>query len=195
MTTPAHPLTDEPFAFMACLELRGRSVLVVGGGRVGLEKAVALNAVGASLTVVSREHHPGFAELPIIRVERSYRETDLDGHWLVVVAVDDLELQGEIAAEANRRRLFCNVVDEPARCSLILPAIHREGPITVAVSTAGASPALAKRLRDDFAATLGPRHAELARRLRDLRPWAKRTLATYDDRKAYFERLVEESLA
>jgi len=194
VTTPTYAPTDEPFAFMACLDLAGRSVLVVGGGPVGLEKASALHAVGASLTVVSQTFTDGFDELDHERIERDYRHDDLDGRWLVVVAVDDLELQGEIAAEADRRHLFCNVVDEPARCSLILPAIHREGPITIAVSTAGASPALAKRLRNDFAALVGPRHSELANKLRELRPWAKQTLATYDDRKAYFEQLVEDSL-
>jgi len=194
VTTPTYAPTDEPFAFMACLDLAGRSVLVVGGGPVGLEKASALHAVGASLTVVSQSFTDGFDELDHERIERDYQHDDLDGRWLVVVAVDDLELQGEIAAEADRRHLFCNVVDEPARCSLILPAIHREGPITIAVSTAGASPALAKRLRNDFAALVGPRHSELANKLRELRPWAKQTLATYDDRKAYFEQLVEDSL-
>jgi precorrin-2 dehydrogenase/sirohydrochlorin ferrochelatase len=194
VTTPAYAPTDEPFAFVACLDLAGRSVLVVGAGRVGLEKAAALHAVGASLTVVSSTFVDGFDDIEHERIERRYRPDDLDGRWLVVVAVDDLELQGEIAAEAEQRRLFCNVVDEPARCSLILPAIHREGPITIAVSTAGASPALAKRLRNDFAALVGPRHSELARRLRELRPWAKQSLATYDDRKAYFEQLVEDAL-
>lgn len=194
MTTPAYAPTEEPFAFMACLDLAGRSVLVVGGGRVGLEKAGALHAVGASLTVVSPTFVEGFDALEVERIERRYEPSDLDGRWLVVVAVDDIPLQGEIAIDAERRHLFCNVVDEPSRCTLILPAIHREGPITIAVSTAGASPALAKRLRNDFAALVGPRHSDLAHRLRALRPWAKRTLPTYDDRKAYFERMVEDAL-
>lgn len=194
MTTPAYAPTDEPFALMACLDLSDRSVLVVGGGRVGLEKAAALATVGARLTVVSPTFVDGFDSLEIERVERRFETSDLDDRWLVVVAVDDIPLQGEIAAEAERRRLFCSVVDEPARCSFILPAIHREGPITIGVSTAGASPALAKRLRNDFAARVGPLHSELALELRALRPWAKRSLPTYDERKVYFERLVEEAL-
>ena len=195
MTTTVVERTTEPFAFMACLELEARSVLVVGGGPIALEKTVSLLAVGADVTVVSRTFVDGLLELDIERVERDFELADLDERWLVVVATDDLGLQGEIALEAERRRLFCNVVDEPARCSLILPAVHREGPITIAVSTAGASPALAKRLRDDFAARVGPRHADLARQLRELRPWAKRSLPTYDDRKEYFERLVERSFS
>jgi precorrin-2 dehydrogenase / sirohydrochlorin ferrochelatase len=191
MTTVA----TEPFAFMACLELEGRSVLVVGGGPIALEKTLSLVAVGADVTIVSESFVDGLSELEVERIERSFEFADLDERWLVVVAIDDIALQGEIAAEAERRRLFCNVVDEPARCSLILPAVHREGPITIAVSTAGASPALAKRLRDDFAAQVGPHHADVARQLRELRPWAKRSLATYDDRKEYFEGLVAKALS
>jgi precorrin-2 dehydrogenase/sirohydrochlorin ferrochelatase len=188
-------VASEPFAFMACLELEGRSVLVVGGGPIALEKTLSLVAVGADVTVVSQSFVDGLVELEVELIERSFEFADLDDRWLVVVAIDDISLQGEIAAEAERRRLFCNVVDEPARCSLILPAVHREGPITIAVSTAGASPALAKRLRDDFAAQVGPHHADVARQLRDLRPWAKRSLPTYDDRKEYFEGLVAKAFS
>ena len=72
--------------------------------------------------------------------------------------------------------------------------MHRQGPIAVAVSTSGASPALAKRIRDDVAALVGPDYADLARQLHALRPWAKRNLPTYDDRREYFDRLVERAL-
>lgn len=170
-------------------------MLVVGGGPIALEKTLSLRAVGADVTVVSRTFVPGLLDLDIERIERDFDVDDLDHRWLVVVATDDISLQGEIAEEAERRRLFCNVVDEPERCSLILPAVHREGPITIAVSTAGASPALAKRLRDDFAAQVSPRHADVARQLRSLRPWAKRSLPTYDERKEYFEGLVNKAFS
>ncbi len=195
MTAAVATRTTEPFAFMACIELGGRSVLVVGGGPIALEKTLSLRAVGADVTVVSRTFVPGLLDLDIERIERDFDVDDLDHRWLVVVATDDISLQGEIAEEAERRRLFCNVVDEPERCSLILPAVHREGPITIAVSTAGASPALAKRLRDDFAAQVSPRHADVARQLRSLRPWAKRSLPTYDERKEYFEGLVNKAFS
>jgi siroheme synthase-like protein len=72
--------------------------------------------------------------------------------------------------------------------------VVRRDPIVVGVSTGGASPALAKRIRDDIAERLGPEHAELARRLASLRPWAKRTLPTYEARRDHFERLVAEAL-
>ena len=96
--------------------------------------------------------------------------------------------------DAESRALLCNVVDVPELCSFILPAVHRHEPIAVAVSTGGASPALAQHLRDQIATVVRPEHAELAHRLRELRPWAKSHFATYEERKAYFAGLVAEEL-
>ena len=91
--------------------------------------------------------------------------------------------------------MLCNVADVPELCNFILPAVHREGPIAVAVSTGGASPALAKRIRNDVAAIVTPEHAELARRLERLRPRVKEQLASYEERRDFFDALVEEALA
>ncbi len=88
-----------------------------------------------------------------------------------------------------------NVADVPELCNFILPAVHREGPITVAVSTGGASPALAKRLRSQIAELVGPAHAALALELEALRPEVKRRFATYEERRDYFEELVTERLS
>lgn len=188
-------MADEKRWYMACLDLDGRNVLIVGGGSVGLEKARELLACGAKVTVVSPAIHRELRALPVEWLPRRFVKDDLAGRWLVVVATNDEAVQSSVAREAARRSLFCNVVDEPEHCSLILPAVHREGPITVAVSTSGASPALAKRLRDEIASRIGPPHADLARQLRALRPWAKRHLPTYEDRREYFEQLVERALS
>ena len=91
--------------------------------------------------------------------------------------------------------MLCNVADVPDLCNFILPAVHREGPIAVAVSTGGASPALAKRIRDDVAEIVTPQHAELAQRLAEMRPWAKERYPTYAERRDFFESLVEQALA
>ena len=173
-------MAGETQHYVACLDLKGRSCLVVGDGAMAREKVDGLRASGAIVNVVAPQ---------------DYRTVDLDGNWLVIAATSDDELNRRISAEAKRRRIFCNIADVPDLCSFILPAVHRIDPIAVAVSTGGASPALAQRLRSEIAAVVGPEHARLARELRDLRPWAREHLATYQERKSYFEQLVTEALS
>jgi precorrin-2 dehydrogenase / sirohydrochlorin ferrochelatase len=180
--------------YMACLDLEGRSCLVVGGGSVGLEKAQGLLECGASVTIVAPQIVAELQQLPVERIRRSYRSSDLDGRYLVVAATSVTSLNRHVYTDAEERSILCNVVDVPELCSLILPAVHREGPIAVAVSTGGASPALAQRLRDEIARVVRPEHADLARSLRELRPWAKRHLPTYEARRDYFRRLVEQAI-
>ena len=179
---------------MACLDLEGRRCLVVGGGAVGLEKAAGLAACGARVTVVSPELEAGFAELDVEWRAREYETADLDGVLLVIAATADRAVNERVSADAEVRGLLCNVADVPDLCSFILPAVHREGPIAIAVSTGGASPALAKRLRSEIAALIGPEHAELAEELRARRPEAKERFATYEERRDFFEELVAERL-
>jgi len=181
--------------YMACLDLHGRPVLVVGGGTVALEKVLGLLECGARVTVVAPEALPELLELPVEWLPRAYHATDLRGRFLVVAATSSTPLNRRVYADAEARHLLCNVVDVLELCSVILPAVHREGPIAVAVSTGGASPALAQRIRDDVAAIVGPRHAEVAEELRARRPWAKENLPTYEARRDYFQRLVEEALS
>ena len=180
--------------YFACLDLRGRSCLVVGGGRVGLEKARGLVFADADVTVVAPELEPELRTLPVQLVERRYVSTDVDGRWLVVAATPDREVNRRVSRDAERKRVFCNVADDPELCSFILPAIHREGAVAIAVSTGGASPALAQHLRSRIAELVTPQHAELAEELRALRPWAKENLPTYEARRDFFARRVEEAL-
>lgn len=184
-----------PRYYMACLDLTGRSVLVVGGGPVALEKAGGLLEAGADITVVAPKVVPGFVDLDLTLVRRGYRSDDLDGKFLVVAATATTSVNRRVFHDAEARRLLCNVVDVPELCSVILPAVHRHEPIAIAVSTGGASPALAQHLRDEIATVVRPEHAELAKRLRELRPWAKSHFATYEERKAYFAGLVAQELS
>ena len=181
--------------YMACLDLSGLRCVVIGGGNVGLEKVRGLLDCNASVTVVAPEVVPELCDLPIRWLRELYAPEHLEGAWLVVAATPDREVNRRVKADADALSLFCNVVDDPELCSLILPAIHRVDPIAVAVSTGGASPALAQRLRSDIASIVTPEHARLAQQLRDLRPWAKRNLPTYEERRSYFERLVAEALS
>jgi siroheme synthase-like protein len=95
-----------------------------------------------------------------------------------------------VHADAEQRSMLVNVVDVPPLCSFILPAIVRSGPLAIAVSTAGASPALAKRMKREIEAAFGAPYARLAVLLNEQRGWAKATLPTYQDRKRFFEEIV-----
>ena len=183
-----------PQYYMACLDLTGRSVLVVGGGPVALEKVEGLLAAGAQVTVVSPEIVLELADLELTFARRPYRAEDLTGRFLVVAATSTTAVNRRVFCDAEKRSILCNVVDVPELCSFILPAVHRHEPIAVAVSTGGASPALAQHLRDQIATVVRPEHAELAHRLRALRPWAKSHFATYEERKAYFAGIVAAEL-
>ena len=180
--------------YMACLDLEARPCLVVGGGKVGLEKAKGLLDCGTTVTVVAPQIERELELLPVRWRRKRYQASDLDGNFLVVAATSNGSLNRRIFLDAEGRSLLCNVVDTPGLCSFILPAVYRRDPIAVAVSTGGASPALAKRLRDELGARVGEEHVALARRLRDLRPWVRLHYHSYRERRDFFEALVEESL-
>lgn len=180
---------------MACLDLESRDCLVVGGGPVALEKAQGLLDCRAHVTVIAPRLVPEFVLLDVTHLARGYRSSDLDGRFLVIAATSDTSVNRRVHADAEARALLCNVADVPELCNFILPAVHREDPIAIAVSTGGASPALAQRLREDIATEIGPQYAELARHLETLRPWAKEHFETYEERRDYFRKLVQEALA
>jgi len=180
--------------YMACLDLEGRDVLVVGGGTVALEKVEGLLACDARVTVVAPEIVPELERPDVVLLRREYLIDDLEGRFLVVAATSANDVNRRVFADAEAISLLCNVVDVPELCSFILPAVHRVDPIAVAISTGGASPALAQRLRDEVARVVRPEHAQLARQLREIRPWAKERFATYEERKVFFQDLVDERL-
>jgi siroheme synthase-like protein len=186
-------MLDTPL-YIACLRLSGRSCLVVGGGDVGLEKVEGLLACGADVTLVAPDAVPPLRELAdegSIRWERrGYQPGDLEHRFLAIAATSDTDVNISVYDEAERRAMLVNVVDVPPLCNFILPAIVRTGPLAIAISTAGASPALAKRMKREIAEAYGEPYARLAVLLNDARGWAKATLPTYQDRKVFFESIV-----
>ncbi len=186
-------MLETPF-YIACLRLDERRCLVVGGGDVGLEKVEGLLACSASVTLVAPEAHTALVELAlegsIAWERREYRESDLDGCLIAIAATADTDVNIAVFEGAERRAMLVNVVDVPPLCNFILPAIVRTGPLAVAISTAGASPALAKRMKREIAELFGEPYAQLAVLLNDVRGWAKATLPTYQDRKEFFESIV-----
>ena len=187
-------MLETPF-YIACLKLSGRRCLVVGAGEVGLEKVEGLLTCDAEVTVVAPEAHPAIAELAaegtVSWEKRPYAgEADLEGAFMAIAASDNSEVNIGVFEDAERRAMLVNVVDVPPLCNFILPAIVRSGPLAIAISTAGASPALAKRMKREIAETFGEPYARLAVILNDSRGWAKGTLPTYQDRKQFFEGIV-----
>jgi precorrin-2 dehydrogenase len=180
--------------YMAALKLKGRRCLVVGGGEVGLEKVEGLLLCDGQVTLVAPEAVPALGEYAkegsISWERREFRDSDLDGAFLAVAATSDTDVNIAVSEGAERRAMLVNVVDVPPLCNFILPAIVRSGPLAIAISTAGASPALAKRMRDEIGEQFGEPYARLAIMLNDARGWAKATLPTYQDRKEFFEGIV-----
>ena len=109
---------------------------------------------------------------------------------MVIAATDDTDVNIAVFDDAEKRAMLVNIVDVPPLCNFILPAIVRTGPLAIAISTAGASPALAKRMKREISELFGEEYARLAVILNDARGWAKGTLPTYQDRKEFFEGIV-----
>ena len=147
------------------------------------------------MTLIAPEAEPALAEYAregSIRWERrAYAgPDDLEGVFMAIAATDDTDVNIAVYDDAERRAMLVNVVDVPPLCNFILPAIVRTGPLAIAISTAGASPALAKRMKREIAESYGEPYARLAVLLNEVRGWAKATLPTYQDRKEFFEGIV-----
>lgn len=138
------------FDYPIVLDLTGVHVVVVGGGAVALRKIEGLLNAHADVTVVAPAATDEIRELPVQVVARAYEPDDLSTARLVITATDDPAVNAKVAADAASRGIWVNSADDPANCTFILPAVARAGPITVSVSTGGASPALASHLRSEI---------------------------------------------
>src|SRR3954467_10295157 len=191
--TCVRDMLDTPF-YIACLRLTGRRCVVVGGGEIGLEKVEGLLACDGRVVLIApaavSELEALAAEGSIEWIRRDYETGDLEGTFIAIAATDDTDVNIRVYEDAERRAMLVNVVDVPPRGNFILPAIVRTGPLAIAISTAGASPALAKRIKRQIADEFGEPYARLAGLLSGVRGWAKGTLPTYQDRKAFFEGIV-----
>jgi len=161
--------------FPVCLiGLNQKRCLVIGGGSVAWRKIAALSEAGAAVIVIAPQVLPeiraGIEGGGIEWLQRDYRPGDLEGAFLVISATDDAGVNRSVWEEAEQRGCLVNVVDDPARSNFILPAVVRRGELSIAISTGGASPALARRLRESLEETYGPEYGELAEILAELRP-------------------------
>ncbi|MBZ0224527.1 MAG: bifunctional precorrin-2 dehydrogenase/sirohydrochlorin ferrochelatase, partial [Comamonas sp.] len=146
--------------FPLFLNLRGRRVLVVGAGLVAARKITLLLSAGAQVTVVAKAAHPSVltqADQGHVTLHlRAFDAQWLQGVWLVIAATNDEALNAAVAQAAAARQLWCNVVDDAARSSAQVPAIVDRAPLTIAISSGGAAPVIARRLRERVEALIEP---------------------------------------
>ena len=155
------------------LVVAGKRCVVVGGGSVAARKVAGLLAAGADVLVVAPVISDEIKATPVQKAEREYRRSDLEGAWLVIAATDDPEVNDEVYTDGENAHVWVNSADDPEACSFTLAAVLRRGPVTVAVSTSGHSPALAAWLKGQIADQLGPEIAELAVLLSEARDQLK----------------------
>ena len=186
--------------FPAFLKIDDKDCLLVGGGDVALRKARLLLAAGARLTVVSPQAVPALDELMAgdargRRIRRRFRDSDIAGHWLVVSATGDSQVEQAVASAAEQQRVFCNAVDHQEHCSYITPAIIDRSPILVAVSSGGSAPVLARKIRAQIEALLPMRLGDLAKLAARWRLRVAATLGDFRTRLRFWERFFDGKIA
>jgi precorrin-2 dehydrogenase/sirohydrochlorin ferrochelatase len=178
--------------------LERRRTVVVGGGKVAARKVAGLLDAGAEVTVISPAFVPELRVLAgrgVTLISRAYRQGDLADVFLVIAATNNPSINESVWQEAEERGCLVNVVDDPTRCNFIVPAIVRRGEVVVTVSTGGASPALARRLREQLETLIGPEYGELGALLAELRPVLQTRFENEEIRTQAAFRLVDSDLA
>ena len=184
----------QPALFPAFIKLAGRSCLVVGAGSVAEAKVTSLLEAGAHLTVVAPRATESVAALAAGRkirwLPRKFAPEDLGRAFLVIVATSDPKVNHRVFIEAQKRGILCNSVDDPPHCDFYFPAVVRRGPLQIAVSTSGESPALAQRIRreieDSLDESVGAWVDEIGERRREIIA----TLPPSEERKRLLHRLA-----
>ncbi|MHC1788395.1 precorrin-2 dehydrogenase/sirohydrochlorin ferrochelatase family protein [Solidesulfovibrio sp.] len=158
------------------VNLHGKRCLVVGAGQVGRRKIATLAECGAREILVidlapAADTCAALLEHPaVVFACRPYETSDLDGRFLVIASTDDEALNWRISRECAERGIPCNIVDQPEKCSFIVPALFTQGDLTVAISTGGGSPALARKIRQGLGEFLGSEYGALLLLMSRLRP-------------------------
>jgi uroporphyrin-III C-methyltransferase/precorrin-2 dehydrogenase/sirohydrochlorin ferrochelatase len=176
------------------VDLDCRACLAVGGGSIAERKVKELLAVGAKVTVVApeltRELERLAADNAFELKRRKFEEADLDQRWLVVAATSDHALNAQIAAAAESRQIFCNVVDEVDLCTYITPAIVERAPITVAISSGGRSPVLVRWVKGVIESLLPARLGKLTNLAGRWRQRVGDTISSVGERRRFWEQVL-----
>jgi len=180
--------------FPAYFSLKNKKILLVGGGFIALEKLEKLIDFTQDITIITREttnEFKNFAKsnsIPILT--KSYKKGDIEGYDIVIVATDTVELHKEIYTESRNSRILVNSVDNTAYCDFIFPSYIKKGDLTISISTSGASPAMAKRLRQYIEKTIPSNISEFLQEMKGLR----KTMPKGKERMKFFEEKTEKFL-
>jgi precorrin-2 dehydrogenase/sirohydrochlorin ferrochelatase len=180
------------------VDIKQRPCTVIGGGTIAERKTETLMACGAQVRVISPEFTPVLlqwaTEGRITTIPRLYQDGDLEYAFLVISATDNMAVNAAVADEANLRRILLNVVDIPQLCNFIVPAVVQKGPLVIAVSTGGTSPAMAKKIRQDLDIMFGPEYGVFLQLLGSMRNEVKGHFATQAERQKLWEAVIESDI-
>jgi siroheme synthase-like protein len=181
--------------YPAYLDLADRRVLVVGGGAVAESKIVQLVEARARVLVVSPTLTTRLESMKQTGVlehrESHFDSTDLEGVVLVISATNDESVNREVAETASKQCVLHNVVDQPALCNFITPAVVARGELQISISTGGGSPSLAQRVKREIATLIGPEYGDLLLLAAEMRQRARNQVADFDERRALLHAFVE----
>ena len=187
-----------PNYYPLMLDVRGRKALVIGGDRLAAEKAAALNACGARVTVMSTDFCEELFDMQdrqeVTLYHKAYAPGDLAGAFVVVAVTTEPQLIEAIWSETQARGQLVNIVDVPSHCSFILPSILRRGQLTIAVSTEGASPSLAKRSRHKLETLFPPVYDDFLRLAVVVRSYMRKRGLSYGQRDDFFGEFYESEV-
>ncbi len=177
------------------LDVRDRDCLVVGGGAVGTRKAMGLYRSGARVRVISKKFSQTLETISgICLMCKFYEPSDLARAFLVFAATDNTDLNQQIREDATARDILCNIADAPDRSGFILPSVVERGDLVCAVSTSGASPALAKKIRKDLEQMLGPEYGDFLLLMKHIRKKLLEEGHNPRGHKKIFKALVEKKI-
>jgi len=177
------------------LDVTGKKCVIIGGGKVAYRKACSLKESGADVVVVSPEVCSEMvSEEGLVLIKKEYEECFLDGALLVIAATDNEAINKKVTLDAEKRNIMVNVVDYPERCSFIVPSTINRGDLCISISTGGASPAVAKRIREELEAVFGKEYEEYLDLLTKMRSLAMTTVEDDAKRRRILQRLAEKDI-
>jgi len=177
------------------LDVKDKKCVIVGGGKVAYRKVCSLKEAGAEVVVVSPETCPEIADKKdIALIKKDYDENILDGALLVIAATDNESVNKKVSLDARKRNIIVNVVDHPELCSFIVPSTINRGDLCISISTGGASPAVAKSIREKLEDVFGSEYEEYLNLLTKMRSIAMSDIKNSAKRRKVLRRLAEKDI-